>query len=244
VILEACVDSVESALAAEAGGADRLELCDDLLEGGTTPSAGMLAVCRGRVRLPLHVLIRPRGGDFLYSDVETEVMRRDVLAAKAAGADGVVLGALRADGTVDAERVALLAAAARPLDVTFHRAIDVCRDAAEALETLVALGLDRVLTSGQAPTALEGADAIASLVRRAAGRIAILAGGAIDESNVREIVARTGATEVHVRGTRVVESEMSFRNPRVRFRKTAVGAEEERSVTDTGRIRELRALLG
>jgi copper homeostasis protein len=244
VILEACVDSVESALAAEAGGADRLELCGDLLEGGTTPSAGLLAVCRARSRLPIHVLVRPRGGDFLYSPLEAEVMRRDVLAAKAAGVAGVVIGALRPDGAVDAELIAMLVEAARPLDVTFHRAMDVCRDPAEALETLVALGCDRVLTSGQAPTALEGAAVIASLVRQAAGRIAILAGGALDERSVRAVVARTGVAEVHVRGTRTVASAMAHRNPRVRFRKAASGPEDERGVTDAGRIRTIRELLG
>src|SRR2546425_4990959 len=170
VLVEACVDSVESALAAARGGAHRIELCANLVEGGTTPSAGTLAVCRARLEIPIFVLIRPRGGDFLYSAAELAVMLEDVRRAKETGAHGIVTGVLRADGEIDQDRTGELIAAARPLRVTFHRAFDVCRDAGRALETLIALGVERVLTSGQAATAPEGAEAIAGLVRRAAGQ--------------------------------------------------------------------------
>src|SRR2546425_11950486 len=195
ILIEACVDSVASGIAAEQGGAHRLELCGNLVEGGTTPSAGTIAECRKRVSIPLYVKIRPRGGDFLYSDVEVEVMRRDILQATQVGADGVVLGLLLPNGTVDAVRTAALARAARPLDVTFHRAIDVARDPEEALDALIAVGVDRVLTSGQASTALKGAAVVARLVRRAAGRIGVLAGSGIDEKKALAVVKRTGVQE-------------------------------------------------
>src|SRR5437773_991232 len=184
ILVEACVDSVESALAAARGGAHRIELCASLVEGGTTPSAGTLAVCRARLDIPIFVLIRPRGGDFLYSAAELAVMLEDIGRAKEAGAHGVVTGALRADGEIDADRTRELIAAARPLRVTFHRAFDVCRDAGRALETLIALGVDRVLTSGQAGTAPEGVETIARAVRPAVRPVIVQAsfGGACVES--------------------------------------------------------------
>ena len=243
VLIEACVDSVPSALAAEAGGAGRVELCDNLIEGGTTPSAGTVAECRARVGIPIFMMIRPRGGDFLYSDVEYEVMRRDIAHAKELGADGVVLGLLMRDGTVDVERTRPLVDAARPLAVTFHRAIDVARDPEEALDALVAMGVDRVLTSGQAATALEGAAVIAALVRRAGGRIVILPGGGVNEDNVRQVVAETGASEVHVRGTSPMRSPMAHRNPRVSFRSTVEADDFVLKVTDAERIRRMAGLL-
>ena len=245
ILIEACVDSVPSAIAAEAGGAGRVELCDDLIEGGTTPSAGTIAECRARLRIPVFVIIRPRGGDFLYSDVEYDVMRRDIAHARSLGADGVVLGLLHADGTVDRERTRALVEMARPQPVTFHRAFDVARDPEEALDALIGLGVERVLTSGQAPTAPEGAELIARLVQRAAGRIGILPGCGIDETNVRELVAQTGAREVHVRLTAPVRSLMGFRNRRVSFRAAVDDDDSVLDVTDAARIRAMaRRLLG
>ncbi len=234
VLIEACIDSVESAVAAEAGGARRVELCDNLIEGGTTPSAGTIAECRARIGI---------GGDFLYSEVEYEVMRRDIAHAKAFGADGVVLGLLKRDGTVDVDRTRPLVDAARPKAVTFHRAIDVARDPEEALDALVSMGVDRVLTSGQAPTALEGAGVIAGLVRRAAGRIVILPGGGVNEGNVLQVMAETGAREGHVRGTSAVGSAMAHRNPRVSFRSTIEADDFVLKVTDAERIRRMARLL-
>jgi copper homeostasis protein len=215
VQVEICVDSVAGAVAAERGGAQRVELCADLFEGGITPSAGCIRVAREQCGLKLHVLIRPRGGDFLYTDAEFAVMREDLRVAKELGADGVVLGLLTAAGEIDASRTRELIALARPLSVTFHRAFDVCRDPAAALETLVELGVDRVLTSGQEATCLEGLDSLAGLNRRAADRIIIMAGGGLTPRNIRRVVAATGVREVHLSARSGVESRMEFRNPRV-----------------------------
>src|SRR5512142_2116911 len=152
MIYEVCIDSVEGAIAAQQGGAQRVELCDNLVEGGTTPSLGTIRLARQRVSIGVNVIIRPRGGDFYYSSLEFEVMRQAILAAKEAGADGVVIGLLLPDGRVDADRTRALVELARPLSVTFHRAIDLCRDSAEALEDLAGIGVDRILTSGRQAT--------------------------------------------------------------------------------------------
>jgi copper homeostasis protein len=243
VLVEACVDSVASALAAEAGGAGRIELCDNLVEGGTTPSAATIAVACERLRIPVFVIVRPRGGDFLYSDLELEIMRRDIAQARALGAAGVVIGVLRADGTVDVERARALVEAARPMQVTHHRAFDVTRDPVEALEAIIALGADRVLTSGQAPSALEGVEVIAGAVRQAAGRIGILPGAGIDGSNARRIVELTGADEIHVRGTSIRPSPMRYRNPRVDFGGRLTAEDHVLEVTDAVLIGEIVAAV-
>lgn len=197
VVLEVSVDSVASALAAERGGAHRVELCSDLLEGGVTPSGGMIAMARKRVAIPIHVLIRPRAGDFCYTADEFEVMKRDILLAKQLGANGVVLGILESDGNIDVPRTRELADLAQPLSVTFHRAFDAIRDSAAALEAVVAAGANRILTSGGASTASEGAGTIARMVSMAAGRVTIMACGRIRENNVRWILENTGVCEVH-----------------------------------------------
>jgi copper homeostasis protein len=237
VLVEVCTDSVEGALAAEAAGAGRIELCAGLVEGGTTPSAGLISTCVERLRIPVFVMIRPRGGDFLYSDAEVEVASRDIEVARRYGAGGVVLGLLARDGSVDVPRTRLLVDAARPLAVTFHRAFDVCRDPAAALEALVALGVDRVLTSGQRATAAAGLGRIRDLVRQADGRMTIMAGGGIREENVEAIVRGGGVREIHLRGAAAAPSPMQFRNPHVRFGGQATPADEVRTVTDPGSIR-------
>ena len=197
-LIEVCVDSIESAAAAETGGAARVELCDNLPEGGTTPGADAIAAVRKQLRIPLHVIVRPRGGDFCYSDVEFDVMKRDIALAKRLGVDGVVLGVLLPDGRVDVQRTRSLIALARPMSVTFHRAFDMTRDAFEALEALIDLGVDRILTSGQQPSVVEGLDLITELVRRADGRIVIMACGGVDERNVSSVVAESRVRELHV----------------------------------------------
>ena len=199
VVLEACVDSVAGARAAAQAGAGRLELCDGLLEGGTTPSAGMIVAVREAVSIPVFAIVRPRGGDFVHDADELDVMRRDVAMARMLGADGVVIGSLTADGEIDRETTARLVEIARPLGVTFHRAFDAVRDQDAALEGLVALGVDRVLTSGAAPTAADGAPRIRELVARAAGRIRIMAGGGVSPANAAAIVRETGVRELHAR---------------------------------------------
>jgi copper homeostasis protein len=215
LIFEVCVDSAEAAVAAQEGGADRVELCSDLLEGGLTPSHGTMAVARQRLRIGIMAMVRPRGGDFCYSDTEFAVMREDLLAAKRLGTNGVVFGLLNPDGTIDRERTAELIALARPLPVTFHRAFDVSRDPSEALEALIDLGVDRVLTSGQEPSVLEGLDLIVALVKRAAGRIIVMPGGGITERTVGRIAPVCGAMELHFASLEPREGRMVYRNPRV-----------------------------
>ncbi len=212
MIFEVCVDSVEGALAAQAAGAQRVELCDNLVEGGTTPSLGMIQLTRQSVTIDVNVIIRPRGGDFYYSSLELEVMRRDILAAKELGASGVVIGLLNPNGSVDVKKIRTLVEVARPMSVTFHRAFDLSRDPGEALEAICELGIDRILTSGQMPTALEGAACIAAMIQQAAGRTIILAGGGVNARNVASVVARTGVKEVHFAARKTVESPMIFRN--------------------------------
>lgn len=243
VLVEACVDSVDSARAAERGGAGRLELCDALFDGGTTPSAGMIAACREGVSIPLFVIIRPRGGGFVYSEPELDVMRRDVVAARALGADGVVIGALRPDGTVHADATRSLVDAAGDMPVSFHRAFDFAPDLSEALETLVTVGIKRVLTSGGAPTAGQGAAELASLVRQADGRIVVMAGGSVREGNVRELIAATGVREVHVRLTRLTRGRAPAAPAGVKVRKPLPDDEAAWEETDEELVRRfVRAL--
>ena len=197
VLLEICVDSVQSAVAAEEGGARRVELCCNLPSGGLTPSAGLIAMVRQRVPIALHVMIRPRPGDFCYDPDEFAAMKRDVLMARELGADGVVFGILMESGQIDSERTRCLVEMARPLSTTFHRAFDMCIDIDKALELLVATGVDRILTSGSASRAEDGAATIAHLVSVAQNRITIMAGGGIRENNVARVIAATGIRELH-----------------------------------------------
>lgn len=212
-MLEICIDCVTSARAAQAAGADRVELCANLPEGGTTPSAGMIRAVRAAFSGGLMVIIRPRGYDFLYSEDEMEVMREDIRVARKLGADGVVIGCLRADGTVDRERCASLLDVAGNMDITFHRAFDMTRDLPEALEDLISLGIRRVLSSGGKPDVPAGIETLTNLTNQAAGRISIMPGGGVTEHNIEEILRATGAHEIHLSARDTVGSAMVFRNP-------------------------------
>jgi copper homeostasis protein len=214
MICEICVDSVAGVRAAKEAGAHRVELCADLLEGGITPSLGMIRQAR-TIGVDLNVMIRPRGGDFLFNDDEFAAMRADIETAKAEGANGVVIGLLTAAGEIDAGRARELVALARPLSVTFHRAFDVAAEPLGALETLIELGVDRVLTSGQEPSVLEGLPLIVELMKRAGDRIIIMPGGGITARNVERIVAAARPCEMHFAALEPVASDMKFRRPHV-----------------------------
>lgn len=215
MIFEICVDSVAGVRAAAAAGAHRAELCANLLEGGTTPSLGMIRAARKVSGIRLHVIIRPRGGDFLFDDDEFAMMESDVDAAKAEGADAVVIGLLNADGTIDVPRTRALVARARPMAVTFHRAFDMTPDPFAALDTLIGLGVERVLTSGQEATVLEGLPLLADLVQRAGDRIVVMPGGGITVRNVARIVAGARPREIHFAALEPQASAMGFRRHHV-----------------------------
>ncbi|HRY33511.1 MAG TPA: copper homeostasis protein CutC [Bacteroidales bacterium] len=220
VTLEICANGPASALAAAAGNADRIELCENLQAGGTTPSFGSIAVTPGLVRIPIHVLIRPRPGNFVYNPVETAVIKNDIEACKHLGINGVVFGVLTIDGEIDTEACKALIAHARPMSITFHRAFDECADPFEALEQLIGLGFDRILTSGKPGRAGEHAALLARLIHQAGDRIILMPGGGIRPDNARTLIESTGAGEIH--SSCIAEA--------------AGGA----SVTDPGLVRQLK----
>jgi copper homeostasis protein len=241
VIFEICVDSVAGVRAAKAAGAQRVELCADLIEGGITPSRGMIRQAGTIAGIGLQVIIRPRGGDFLFDDDEFAIMETDIDTAKAEGADGVVIGLLMADGAIDTKRTRELIARARPLSVTFHRAFDMTPDPFEALETLIGLGVDRVLTSGQEETVLEGLPLIAELVRRAATRIIVMPGGGITARNAERIVAAAKPLEMHFAALEPTASGMQFRRRHVFMGGELRPPEYDRLATSAASV---RAVMG
>jgi len=245
-LVEICVDSVSGVRAAAEAGAARVELCAALIEGGITPSVGLIrrAVEAAAGALKVHVIIRPRGGDFLYDEDEVAAMGDDVDAAKAAGADGVVIGLLRADGAIDADRTRQLIKLARPLTVTFHRAFDVSRDPLAGLDTLIGLGVDRLLTSGQEPSVIQGAPLIRTLTERAAGRLVVMPGGDITSRNAARVLAETGATELHFAAFEAGTSAMAWRNEAVYMGGTLRPPEYDRPVTTARAIQAVTGPLG
>jgi copper homeostasis protein len=215
--LEVCANTLTSALAAQQGGAIRVELCDNLGEGGTTPSLGQIQMARKLLKIKLYVLIRPREGDFLYTDIEFDIMKADVQYCVEAGCDGVVIGILNADGSIDKARCLELVQMAKKagLGVTFHRAFDLCKDMYQALEEIIGMGCERILTSGGKSTAMEGSNVIAHLVEKAAGRITIMPGSGVDETNVADLVHFTKVNEVHSSARNPVKSKMQYQNDHI-----------------------------
>jgi copper homeostasis protein len=238
--LEVCANSVQSAVAAQNGGASRIELCDNLHEGGSTPSYGQIKVTRNLLQIPLKVLLRPRTGDFLYTEYEFEVIKADLEYCGAEGCDAVVIGILNADGTVDKERCAQLIQMAKRvgMSTTFHRAFDLCTDLNQAMEDIIELGFDCLLTSGGKTTAIEGASKIAQLIQKAEGRICIMPGGGVSEYNVADLVHYTGATEINSSARVRKKSAMTYQN-----RSIMVGSafldEYELDETDTERVKSI-----
>ena len=213
MLIEIATTDFETTRLAVVGGADRIELCAGLSEGGITPSAGLLEQCRQEFELPIYPIIRPRSGDFLYSQHEFEIMRKDVMLCRTLGYEGVVLGLLNPDGTIDRNRTAQLIELAYPMEVTFHRAFDRCADPFEALEQLIDLGCERILTSGQMPTAPEGMKLIASLQEQAAGRIVIMPGSGVRPDSIVELAKQTRCVEFHTSLRSGRESAMTFKHP-------------------------------
>lgn len=210
-MLEACVDSVQSAIAAEKGGAQRVELCGNLVIGGTSPGAALFRQVRNYTDLKIRVLLRPRFGDFLYDEYEFERMKEDTALYRDLGADGIVTGILKPDGNLDVGRMKELMEIARDTDVALHRAFDVCRDPRKTLEEAVGLGIRTILTSGQKNTAWEGRELIKELVEQSADRIEILAGAGISPETIEKLVPYTGTRSYHMSGKRVVDSRMEYR---------------------------------
>ena len=210
-VIEVCCGSLASGLAAQEGGAHRIELCDNLYEGGTTPSHGTLELALEKLSIKINVLVRPRGSDFVYSDDEMDIIRRDVAKCKELGIDGVVIGFLKPDGDIDIEKTREIVDLARPMLVTFHRAFDMCIDPYKALEELIEIGVNRILTSGQKNMAPEGVDLISGLVRKAGDRVIIMPGAGLEPENISDFHRKVGAKEYHSTLWDSVESVMRFR---------------------------------
>ena len=249
MLVEVCVEGIDGAVAAVAGGADRVELCASLVEGGITPSLGTVRAAVAAVSVPVMVMVRPRGGDFLYSAREFATMLEDVAAIRAAGAAGVVFGCLLPDGTIDEVRTRALVDAARsasgtafrPMAVTVHRAFDMTPDPAAALEALVRCGVDRVLTSGQRARGIDGVAVLAALVRQAAGRIVVLGCGDLDEATIAAVRQEAGLEELHFSAPMVVDSAMRYRNPALAMGGDDPGREYRHVVTDPALVRRMIA---
>lgn len=234
--IEICANSVESAIEAQRGGAYRVELCAGIPEGGTTPSYGEIKMARELLSIRLHVIIRPRGGDFLYTPLEQSIVLHDIDMARQLGADGVVFGCLTPDGDIDLPLMERLMKASEGMSVTFHRAFDMCRSPRKALEEIIALGCDRILTSGQQATAEKGISLLKELNVQADGRIIIMPGCGVNSDNIRKIAEETGASEFHFSGRSSIESKMNYRNPAVSMGGTVKIEEYSREITDHTKV--------
>lgn len=241
-ILEACIDSVESACLAAEGGADRLELCSNLIIGGTTPDLALFELVHELVQTEVNVLIRPRYGDFLYTDYEYEMICRDVRAFRKMGADGVVVGCLTAEGYLDVERMKKLRELAGPMNITLHRAFDVCREPAKTLSEAIEIGVNTILTSGQRNTCTEGRELIRELIGLAEGRLDILVGSGVNADIIRSLIPEIGAASFHMTGKVVLDSGMTYRKDGVSMGIPGIG-EYEIFRTDKEEIRRAKAVM-
>jgi copper homeostasis protein len=240
--IEVVVYNIESALKAAEGGADRIELCDNPGEGGTTPSFGVIESVRQNVSIDVFIMIRPRGGDFHYSNYEFHAMKRDIGQCQKLSVDGVVFGLLTPEGTIDKKRCKELIDRARPLKVTCHRAFDMARDPFEALEDCIEVGFDRILTSGGKLQALMGAGVIAELVKKSAGRIAIMAGSGVSESVVEELIKKTEVNEIHFSAMTTKPSAMTYKNENISGMGSATGSEFQLRTVDPEIVKRMRML--
>lgn len=236
-LLEIACNSATSAVAAQEGGADRVELFENLEQGGTTPSMGTIAVARDRLKIPLFVLIRPRPGDFLYSELEAQIMLRDIEHCRQLGCDGVVIGALTADAEIDMPLCRELVAAAGPLGITFHRAFDAARNLSVALDQIVELGAHRILSSGGCANAVDGSQVLASLVAKAGSEITLMAGAGLNAGNIAGVARRSGCRELHASAKSVRHSKMQHQNPRL------IGLDNDWVQSDTSKVAKLRQAL-
>lgn len=239
--LEVCANGYESALNAQMGGAIRVELCDNLAEGGTTPSYSQIALCMKNLTIEVWPIIRPRGGDFLYSDLEYNLIKEDIKNCKSLHCNGIVIGILEADGSIDKVRCTELIELAKPMPVAFHRAFDMSNDMEKALEDLIELGIVRVLSSGGASSAIEGAEKLASLIKQAKGRISIMPGAGINENNIAKLISITGATAFHASAKSQVASKMQFRNTRTKM--GSIDDEYQYELTSVDKVKALVKLI-
>lgn len=240
---EICTNSVTSCLAAQKGGANRVELCAAIPEGGTTPSYGEIVKARELLDIKLHVIIRPRGGDFCYTQLEVETMLEDIKLCQQLRVDGVVFGCLSANGSIDMKNMKRLMDSAKGLSVTFHRAFDVCKDPEKALEEIIELGCDRILTSGQQKNAELGIPLLKELNKIADGRIKLLAGCGVNEDNIKKIAQETAIQEFHFSARELIPSEMTFRRERVPMGGAITIDEFSNPITSEKRVRETIAQL-
>lgn len=244
-LIEACTNSIQSTIEAEKGGAGRVELCDNLYEGGTTPSPACIELACSKVKIPVYVMIRPRGGDFMYSDLEIEIMKRDIEFSKQLGAAGVVFGVLCSDGSVNVEQTKDLTFFSQSLGlgVTFHRAFDMVNNPEKALEDIIFCGCERILTSGGENKAYDGRHLIKRMVDQAKGRIRIMAGSGINPANAEEMISYTGITEIHMSGKHRIPGGMQFKNEKIRMGGLPEIPEYEIEVTNAESVRKVYTIL-
>lgn len=242
-VLEICIDSIESGIIAERAGADRVELCDNLYEGGTTPGPGTIRIARKELNLAINLMVRPRGGDFLYTDIEFGIIKEDIKIAREEGMDGIVAGILTPDGRIDIPRISELVELASPLPFTFHRAFDMTPDPFAAMEDIIKCGAKRILTSGHSNLVIDSIKLLRELIEKAGEKIVIMPGSGINENNIAGIINETGAAELHLTGRRTVKSKMRFIKDDIFMGALPEIPEFSRKIADENRIKKIRDII-